>query len=86
MEELIFELDDISSSLFSERRLELLREIMRREFESIRKLAEELNRDVKNVWQDLSLFEKHGLIEFECHGRRKVPRLKSKKIVILFRC
>jgi len=86
MDELMFDFDDLEAfRIFTEKRMQLLREIMRREVESIRQLAEELDRDVKNVWEDLCLLRRCGLIDFKEMGRRKVPILKKHRIVIIFR-
>ena len=60
----------------------MIKQIMNEEFESIRALAEGLERDVKNVWEDLCLLNKFGIIEFKISGRRKIPVVKKTKITI----
>lgn len=53
--------------------LELLRTIAREQPSSIRELARQVNRDVKNVSTALGRLEDLGLVEFDRSGRAKQP-------------
>ena len=68
--------------IFTEKRIEIVREIINEEFNSIRALAESLERDIKNVWDDLCLLNKFGVIEFQVSGKRKIPLVRKRKIII----
>lgn len=59
--------------LLTDRRLELLRSIMAERPDSIRQLAERLDRDVKNVHTDLQVLAEHDIVHFEQVGRAKQP-------------
>jgi len=72
------------SEVFSSRRIELIRAIQRETFNSIRELAQSIDRDIKNVWGDLEILEKHHIISLRKEGRRKVPKLRRKCIVFYF--
>lgn len=83
MEDILLDFDDPDCfRIFTEKRIEMIREVMNEEFSSIRSLAESLDRDIKNVWNDLSLLNKFGLVEFEIAGRRKIPMVRKTKIII----
>ncbi len=70
--------------IFTKKRLEMLNKLSNDSFFSIRDLAEKLDRDVKNVYEDLCALEKHQMIEFEVKGRAKIPKLKKKVIILRF--
>ncbi len=70
--------------IFTKKRLEMLSKLSNNSFFSIRDLAEKLNRDVKNVYEDLCALEKHKMIEFETKGRAKIPKLKKRIIILKF--
>ena len=55
------------------RNLELLRTIATAEPESVRELARQVDRDVKNVSTALAELEELGLVRFEQAGRAKRP-------------
>jgi predicted transcriptional regulator len=55
------------------RNLELLRTIATAEPESVRELARQVDRDVKNVSTALADLEELGLVRFEQAGRAKRP-------------
>ena len=69
-------------SVFTERRIELIKAILDDNPCSIRELAEIVDRDIKNVFEDLMLLHKLKLIDFVCEGRRKRPVVRYKKIII----
>ena len=66
----------------TEKRLMLLKAIMENEPCSIRELAEEINRDIKNVFNDLKVLHELELVDFVNEGRRKRPIVKKKTIII----
>ena len=66
---------------FTPKRIELFREIHSSKPCSIRDLAELLERDVKNVWNDLRKLSEMDLIGFECVGRVKKPIIKKQIII-----
>lgn len=57
--------------LLTDRRVELLRSIMAERPESIRQLAERLERDVKTVHEDLQILVEYDIVHFERDGRAK---------------
>lgn len=59
--------------LLTDRRMELLEEVMEHPPESIRNLASRLDRDVHDVHDDLHLLAEYGIIYFEEDGRAKKP-------------
>ncbi len=66
----------------TEKRLLLLKAIMENEPCSIRELAEEIDRDIKNVFNDLRILHELDLVDFIVEGRRKRPIVKKKTIII----
>ena len=66
----------------TEKRMQLIRTITHRSPDSIRELAEFLNRDVKNVFDDLQLLNDMGVINFVRFGRKKKPIVRRKFIII----
>lgn len=61
------------SRILSETNLELLRAIAAHEPESMRALARAVERDIKNVSEDLEFLGELDLVEFETDGRAKRP-------------
>ena len=59
--------------LLTDRRMELLEAVMERPPESIRALADRLDRDVHDVHDDLYLLAEYDVIHFEENGRAKKP-------------
>ena len=59
--------------LLTDRRMELLETVMERPPESIRALAGRLDRDVRDVHDDLHLLAEYDVIHFEENGRAKKP-------------
>lgn len=59
--------------LLTDRRMELLEAVMEQPPESIRALAGRLDRDVRDVHDDLYLLADHGIVHFEADGRAKKP-------------
>ena len=59
--------------LLTDRRMELLEAVMEHPPESIRALADRLDRDVHDVYDDLHLLAEYDIIHFEEDGRAKKP-------------
>lgn len=60
-------------ALLTDRRIELLRSIMTERPDSIRQLAERLDRDVKSIHDDLQILADYDIVHFEQAGRAKRP-------------
>jgi predicted transcriptional regulator len=60
-------------ALLTDRRIELLRSIMTKQPDSIRQLAERLDRDVKTVHDDLQILTEYDIVHFQQAGRAKRP-------------
>lgn len=60
-------------ALLTDRRVELLRSIMTERPDSIRQLAERLERDVKSIHSDLQVLAEYDIVHFEQDGRAKRP-------------
>lgn len=60
-------------ALLTDRRVELLRSIMTERPDSIRQLADRLDRDVKTVHDDLQILADYDIVHFEQAGRAKRP-------------
>lgn len=59
--------------LLTTRRMELLEAVMEHPPESIRALADRLDRDVHDVHDDLHLLAEYEIVHFEAAGRAKQP-------------
>jgi len=71
-------------SMFTKQRLALLQTLGDERFESVRKLANHLGRDVHNVYEDLQLFRKLGLVDFDRGPRNsRIPRLLADSISVI---
>jgi len=70
--------------VFTRKRMELVRAIMSESPRSIRDLAERVERDIKNVFNDLKLLQNCNIVEFEQKGRCKRPVVKRKTIIFKF--
>ena len=60
-------------ALLTDRRVELLRSIMTERPDSIRQLAEGLDRDVKSIHDDLQVLADYDIVHFEQARRAKRP-------------
>ncbi len=80
-------MDDVFEWLdcLTRKRVELMRSIMSDNPSSIRDLAGTLNRDVKNVWDDLRRLAELDLIGFQSTGRVKRPIVKRQIIITTIR-
>lgn len=82
-EEIILKSARALSSLSLER-VKLIEYVHDNRVSSIRELAEGLNRDYKNVYDDIQILSENGLVELNRKGKRKVPTLRADKIIIEF--
>jgi len=79
----VFVLDRESArEVLTEKRTEILDVLKTDNVESVRHLAEVLERDKSVVSQDLGILAKHDLVEYEKEGRRKVPEVKHENVVV----
>jgi len=77
------EFDDIAL-LMRTSNLELIDAIVSEGPESIRQLAETVDRDYREVHRNLEQLESLGVVEFETTGNRKQPRLRGDTDTIEF--
>lgn len=68
-----FQREEDLQRLLSPKNIELLRAIARESPESIRTLARHVERDIRQVHDNLRELETYGLVEFETVGRAKRP-------------
>lgn len=68
--------------ILTPRRLELLRSVMTDSPESIRGLADRLDRNVSDVHEDVQLLAEYDIIQLETEGRAKRPVVPYGEIVI----
>lgn len=73
---------ETAREVLTEKRLELLRALRQKDVESIRELADLLERDQGDVSRDVNLLAHHDLITFEEDGRRKIPRVKHQTVIV----
>jgi predicted transcriptional regulator len=79
----VFVLDrDSAREVLTEKRTEILDTLKTEDIESVRHLAEVLNRDKSVVSQDLQVLAKHDLVEYDKEGRRKVPKAKHENVIV----
>jgi len=76
---------DSLKKILTKERLKILIVLGREEFESISNLARYLNRNIKNVYQDLIILQKNGFIRLLRKGRNVTPRLVIDQITLKFR-
>lgn len=69
-------------ALLTDRRIELLRSVMTERPESIRQLADRVERDVKSVHSDLQVLAEYDVVRFESDGRAKRPFVPYETIEI----
>jgi len=72
----------LARKLLTEKRRELLQKLSEQEFDSITELAEELDRDKKNILQDIKKLYQHGIIGLKDQGRSKKPVFEFEEIQI----
>jgi predicted transcriptional regulator len=68
--------------VLTEKRLQLLKTIKDKKPESVYQLAKLVNRDIKNVLEDLSYLHELDFVEIRETKNRKVPHLVCDKIAV----
>lgn len=68
------------SKVSTEKRKEIIQALRRNSYDSKKELAEDLDRDLKNVHDDLEILRRNSVVEFEQDGRKISPGLKHKYI------
>jgi predicted transcriptional regulator len=71
--------------VFTEKRLELTMVMGHREFGSISELANHLGRDIKNIYEDLHILRRAGIVRLVKTGRNVQPKLLIDGISLIFR-
>ncbi len=66
--------------VLTEKRLELLKAVKDKKPQSVYALAKMLNRDLKNVLQDVEYLKELGIIEVDETGDKKIPFVRFDKI------
>lgn len=67
-------------ALLTDRRVELLRSLMAEPADSIRQLAERVDRDVKSIHDDLGVLADYEIVQFKPDGRAKQPFVPYERI------
>ncbi|XGI84777.1 transcriptional regulator (plasmid) [Halorutilales archaeon Cl-col2-1] len=68
--------------LLTPKRLELIETVVEDPPESIRDLADKLDRGLREVHEDLELLEEYGIVKFEEEGRAKRPYIPYETVRI----
>lgn len=79
---LSFETTDQLAQVFTPRAIDLLQVIARDEPASIRAAARLVDRDIKQVSENLERLDEYGIVEFEDEGRAKRPVVEYDEIDI----
>ncbi|MFB6208736.1 MAG: transcriptional regulator [Candidatus Nanohaloarchaea archaeon] len=79
---IIFEDTEMFRRMLTEKRQELIEEVIENPPGSIRKLAENLDRGLREVHEDVKLMENYGIIQTEEDGNTKKPRIPYDRIHI----
>lgn len=69
------------ASKLTEKRNEIIETIKREDLESIRDLARKVDRDPKNVLEDVRLLFKLDIIDVEKEGGRKIPEMAHDSVI-----
>jgi len=79
----VIELNRDSISQLTPRRMELLDFLSENRVGSINELANRINRDIKNVYNDVKALEELQFISLTREGRRSIPELLVQEITLL---
>lgn len=74
----------LKENILTPKRIEIMKHIKENEVNSMSDLAEQLDRSVNNVSSDVKVLKKYSLLEVEADGRKKVPKLSSDHLFVLF--
>ncbi|MBW3004023.1 hypothetical protein KY337_05660 [Candidatus Woesearchaeota archaeon] len=70
--------------IFTPKRLEILNQLDKRNFSSIAALSRCLNRDIKNIYDDLKILENFELVKLRKNGKSTIPLLNVESVNIDF--
>jgi len=71
-----------ADEVLTPKRQEIIEALGHGEYESVRQLARELDRDKGQVSRDLTVLSTHAIITYEEDGRSKSPRLTQDHVVV----
>ncbi|KXB07270.1 hypothetical protein AKJ52_00590 [candidate division MSBL1 archaeon SCGC-AAA382C18] len=81
-DKIFFEDPTMFRKVLTEKRQELIQEIIERPPKSIRELADSLERGLREVHEDVHLLEKYKILSLNREGNRKKPRIPYDRIHI----
>lgn len=73
---------DAATHVLTDKRRELLERIDEGGVESVRSLADDLDRDKAAVSRDLDTLFEYGLVEYDRNGARKIPKTKHETVLV----
>ncbi len=74
---------EVAREVLTEERMRIIETLREEEVSSKRDLARKLDRDIKNVSNDLDLLWKHSVIGYEKgEGNSKIPKLSADEIIV----
>lgn len=68
------------SEVATEKRIEIIEALRKRNYGSKKELAEDLERDIKNIHEDLEILRRNSVVEMERNGKKVSPSLKHKHV------
>ena len=68
--------------LFTDKRLEIVEKLKEDEFESIRDLANSVDREPSAVQKDLKQLFEHAVVDFREESTQKIPELRPDSILV----
>jgi predicted transcriptional regulator len=71
-----------AGTVLTDRRIEIIEALRQNEYQSVRALARELDRDQGAVSRDLSMLAEHGITTLERDGTAKRPVLREGTVVV----
>lgn len=71
---------DSYSEVSTEKRREIIEALRNNDYSSKKELAEDLDRDVKNIHDDLDILRRNSVVKFEQNGRKVSPELKHQHV------
>lgn len=71
-----------AGAVLTDRRIEIIEALQQNEYQSVRALARELDRDQGAVSRDLSMLAEHGITTLERDGNAKRPILREGTVVV----
>lgn len=71
-----------AESVLTPKRQEIIEALGHDEYESVRQLARELDRDKGQVSRDLKVLSEHAIVSFDEQGRSKSPYLTQEHVIV----